>query len=60
MYCFLQGGVIMKVYAFFNEKGGVGKTTSALAMLSYFDSTDFFRAGEGKRAVAIDMTHSVP
>ena len=45
----------MKVYAFFNEKGGVGKTTSALAMLSYFYSTEFFKAGEGKKAVAIDM-----
>ena len=45
----------MEVYAFFNEKGGVGKTTSALAMLSYFNSPDFFKEGEGKKALAIDM-----
>ncbi len=45
----------MKVYAFYNQKGGVAKTTSALSMLAYFDSTEFFRTGEGKKAVAVDM-----
>ena len=45
----------MEVYAFYNEKGGVGKTTSTLATLSYFNSPDFFKKGEGKKALAIDM-----
>lgn len=45
----------MKVYAIYNQKGGVGKTTVCLSMLSYFNSTEFFRKGEGKKVIGIDM-----
>ena len=38
------------VFAYYNEKGGVGKTSSVLSMLYFFNSMKLF-----KRAVAIDM-----
>ena len=39
----------------FNEKGGVGKTSLALAMLSYFNNPEMYSKGLLKKAVAIDM-----
>ena len=39
----------MKVYSFYNEKGGVGKTTGTLCLLSYF------KDNKKKKAIAIDM-----
>lgn len=45
----------MRTYAIYNEKGGAGKTTTALAMLSYFASPELMSIGDGKKAVAIDM-----
>ena len=45
----------MKVFTVFNEKGGAGKTTTALAMLSYFNNPEMYSKGLLKKAVAIDM-----
>lgn len=39
----------MKIYSFYNEKGGVGKTTGTLCLLSYF------KDNKKKKAIAIDM-----
>ena len=39
----------------FNEKGGVGKTSLALSMLSYFNNPEMYSKGLLKKAVAIDM-----
>ncbi len=56
LYCnFVGCFCIMKTYAVYNEKGGAGKTTTALAMLSYFKSPESFIKGVEKKAVAVDM-----
>ena len=42
-------------FTIFNEKGGVGKTSLALSMLSYFNNPEMYSKGLLKKAVAIDM-----
>lgn len=49
----------MQVIAVCNNKGGVGKSTSTLAMLDYFrDTQDLFHEHPNLRALAIDLDPS--